>query len=721
MTSFWETGWLRAAKERLTGKTAGRDADASEGAQPDVRRLDAAPQAEPEQDIAGDAPVLRPPPEGWSTRNETLSYHTYAREQIAALRLAEIEAGQDLRARIVRMERRSAEMPLRVLFLLPHIALFDAYAPLYAAMEDDPLFEPEILAFKRRDVPHDVTEAETRAFLEGRGLRAHLVGFDGSDEWPQLDPDAYDLLFYTLGSLAYPEPYRIERTSHHFLTCYLAYGVLLADQPELQFNQDSHHCAWRVFASTRRDLFFYRHYQRRLRSNARLTGYPKFDLYDSGVLVETGGGRPSVVWAPHWTIGLIYPELNMGMFDRICMDMLSVMDEFPNVDFVYRPHPNLPHALAATTFMSAESYAIYLDMLRARPNCRIETGGDNIALFRDSAGMITDSVSFLAEHLPSGRPLLFLDRPDRARLNDQGERIAALHIQGRDGADIRAFIAQTVVGGADPRAVERRSAAADLFYPNRDGATAAILGDLRAALVEPVSPAARRDLAATQVELQQRRIEKTERAQELSDSYWLRQSAYNYAQNFPERHRNQIRFIDQHLLPRLDPKAVVLDIGCADGWSSCAVAKACGELHGYDLNPAFIDLARRNAEAAGLVNCRFTVGDALVLQPEADAYDAAMLGGLLTCIVEDQEALQILRVVARSLRPGGLLLLKDTLHRGAGSRLNIQGQYGAVYRDLATYENLARDAGFDIVVSEWIDKQDDHGSFMAVASKNAAG
>lgn len=720
MTSFRETGWLRAAMERLSGKTAGRNAGAREGARPDARLPDATPQAERARDGSADAPALRPPPEGWSTRNEALSYHTYAREQIAALRLAEIEAGQDLRARLVRTERRSADNPLRVLFLLPHIALFDAYAPVCAAMQDDPLFEPEILAFKRRDVPHDVTEAETRAFLEERGLRAHVVGFDDSDEWPQLDPDAYNLLFYTLGSLAYPEPYRIERTSHHFLTCYLAYGVLLADQPELQFNQDSHHCAWRIHASTRRDLFFYRHYQRRLRSNARLTGYPKFDLYDHGVLPETGSGRPAVIWAPHWTIGLIYPELNMGMFDRICMDMLSVMDEFPQVDFIYRPHPNLPHALAATTFMSAESYAIYLDMLRARPNCRVETGGDNIALFRESAGMITDSVSFLAEHLPSGRPLLFLDRPDRARLNDQGERIAALHLQGRDGADIRKFIADTVIGGADPRAAERRSAAADLFYPNPDGAAAAILADLRAALIEPMEPAKRRDLAATQAELRQRRSEKTERAQELSDAYWLRQSAYNYAQNFPERHRNQTRFIDQHLLPRLDPKAVVLDIGCADGWSSCAVAKACGELHGYDRNPAFIELARQNAEAAGLANCRFVVGDALVLQPEADAYDAAILGGLLTCIVEDEEALQILRGVARSLRPNGLLLLKDTLHRGAGSRLNIQGHYGAVYRDLATYEGLARDAGFRIEISEWIDTQDDHGSFMAVASKNAA-
>lgn len=693
MTSSPETNWLQAAKRRLA-ETAGRL-----GVQVGARQL-------------------QPPPEGWSTRNEALSYHTYAREQIAALRLASTEAAQDLRARVLRAELLADNRPLRILFLVPHVALFDAYASVYAAMEADDGFEPEILAFRRQDVPHDVTEAETRAFFAERGLRAHVVGFDGADEVPQIDPDAYDVLFYTLGSLAYPEPYRIEATSPHFLTCYLAYGVLLANQPELQFGQEGHHSAWRLYAGTRRDLFFYRQHQRRMRTNARLTGYPKFDLYRPQAAQAAEGARPTVIWAPHWTIGLIYPGLNMGLFDKICMEMLAIIDEFPDIDFVYRPHPNLPHALATTTFMNADSYAIYLDMLRSRPNCQLELGGDNIARFGRSAAMITDSVSFLAEYLPTGRPLLFLDRPDRARLNDQGERVAALHVQGRDAADIRRFIADVVVKGENPRAEERAAALADLFLPNPEGAARSILADLRSTLLQPATARPRRDLSVTRAELEERRDERTVRAQELSDAYWSSQSAYNYAQNFPERHRNQIRFIDRHLLPRLGSQSLVLDIGCADGWSSCAVAKVCGELHGFDQNPAFIALARRNAADAGLTNCRFEVGDALTLQPEQDAYDAAMLGGLLTCIVDDEDALQILRVVARSLKPGGLLLLKDTLHRGVGSRLNIQAQYGAIYRDLATYTSLAAEAGFTVEVSDWIDTQDDHGSYMAVASKN---
>jgi ubiquinone/menaquinone biosynthesis C-methylase UbiE len=673
-----------------------------------------------------DAPQTfpQPPADGWASRNEAISYHSDAVRRIAAVQISAIEAGQDIRARMLRARKRGPGEPLRVLFLLPHVALFDAYASVHAEMARDPAFAPEVLAFRRQDLAPDVDEEQTRAFLKERGIDAHVVGFDGADQWPDIDPDAYDILFYTAGTLAYPEPYRIARTGHHFLTCYIAYGVLLADQPEIQFDQDSQHCAWRVYASTQRDLFFYEHYRKRLRSNARLTGYPKFDLY--GPWARDGGDpqpaasrqdRPMVVWAPHWTIGLIYPQLNMGLFDRICMGMIELMDAYPGIDFVYRPHPNLRHALAQTTFMSNENYAIYLDMLRARPNCRIELGGDNVELFAHSAAMITDSVSFLAEYLPTGRPLLFLDRPDRMRMNDQGEDIASLHFQGRDLGDIRTFIEDVVLGGADPRAKERRTAAQRLFSTGQTSAAAAIIDDLRTALLQPEGPPPRRDLDATRQELADRQAQRSAQAQALSNAYWTRQSAYNYALNFPERHRNQIAFIRQWLMPRLNDRARVLDIGCADGWSSCAVAQGCGELHGFDLNPAFIDLARSNAAAASLTNCRFEVGDALALPLEADSYDAAMLGGLLTCIVEDAKAASILAGVARATRIGGALLLKDTLHRGQGSRLNIQEGYGAVYRDLPTYEALVKGAGFRIGHGEWIEASGEHGSYMLLATR----
>ena len=64
--------------------------------------------------------------------------------------------------------------------------------------------------------------------------------------------------------------------------------------------------------------------------------------------------------------------------------------------------------------------------------------------------MITDSVSFLAEYLPSGNPLYFADREDRAKLSDVGEGIIDSYYSGKDSADMRKFVTDVVINGNDP-------------------------------------------------------------------------------------------------------------------------------------------------------------------------------------------------------------------------------------------------------------------------------
>lgn len=150
------------------------------------------------------------------------------------------------------------------------------------------------------------------------------------------------------------------------------------------------------------------------------------------------------------------------------------------------------------------------------------------------------------------------------------------------------------------------------------------------------------------------------------------------------------------------------------------MARSCKELHGYDLNPAFVDLARENAAAAGLINCQFGVADARVMQFGLEVYDAAMLSGLLTCIMDDDEVARILTNLSQSLREGSAVLLKDTLHRGTGSRLNIKEGYGAIYRDLATYENLIIESGLVVTHGEWIDLDQSLGSYMMLATRTAS-
>lgn len=104
----------------------------------------------------------------------------------------------------------------------------------------------------------------------------------------------------------------------------------------------------------------------------------------------------------------------------------------------------------------------------------VTTGGDNIGMFLRSSGMITDSVSFLAEYLPSQRPLLFLNRPDRATFSGTGERIIEAHYSGNGIDDIRDFVQQVRIGN-DPKAAVRTKVVAQELNISGKTATQEIL------------------------------------------------------------------------------------------------------------------------------------------------------------------------------------------------------------------------------------------------------
>ena len=70
---------------------------------------------------------------------------------------------------------------------------------------------------------------------------------------------------------------------------------------------------------------------------------------------------------------------------------------------------------------------------------------------------------------------------------------------------------------------------------------------------------------------------------------------------------------DVHARLMADPPARVADLGCGAGWSSIGIARSYPRVlvDGFDLDEASVDLARRNAKAAGLAaRVKFQVRDA---------------------------------------------------------------------------------------------------------------
>jgi hypothetical protein len=65
--------------------------------------------------------------------------------------------------------------------------------------------------------------------------------------------------------------------------------------------------------------------------------------------------------------------------------------------------------------------------MNAMPNAQVYTGGDYIDLFQTADLIVNNSISFLAEWLPSEKPMIFFDTERKFELNEMAEQILEVY------------------------------------------------------------------------------------------------------------------------------------------------------------------------------------------------------------------------------------------------------------------------------------------------------
>jgi ubiquinone/menaquinone biosynthesis C-methylase UbiE len=131
---------------------------------------------------------------------------------------------------------------------------------------------------------------------------------------------------------------------------------------------------------------------------------------------------------------------------------------------------------------------------------------------------------------------------------------------------------------------------------------------------------------------------------------------------------------------RLNDGDRVLDIGCANGFSSVELAtRRKIHLRGLDYIPEMIEEARSRARSAkttlqGTVG--FEVGDITGLEEKDGSYDKLVVIRVLINLGNWERQKQGLRECVRVLRPGGILLLSEATLQG-WERLNqLRAEWG---------------------------------------------
>jgi SAM-dependent methyltransferase len=101
-----------------------------------------------------------------------------------------------------------------------------------------------------------------------------------------------------------------------------------------------------------------------------------------------------------------------------------------------------------------------------------------------------------------------------------------------------------------------------------------------------------------------------------------------------------------------------LEAACGPGVISRHLAPRVRAVHGVDLTPAMVELARESTAAAGIENASFAVGDATATGLPDASFDGAITRFSLHHIPAPG---RVLEELARVVRPGGAIVVADHL------------------------------------------------------------
>jgi arsenite methyltransferase len=176
----------------------------------------------------------------------------------------------------------------------------------------------------------------------------------------------------------------------------------------------------------------------------------------------------------------------------------------------------------------------------------------------------------------------------------------------------------------------------------------------------------------------------------------------------------------------LAPGETVLDLGSgagADVLISAERVGPSGRAIGLDMTDEMLELARRNAAAAGVANAEFRKGYIEEI-PLADASVDVVISNCVINLAADKS--EVLREVARVLKPGGRFAVADIVadpDMDAATRADMRQWTGCVAGALthAEYERALLDVGLgDVDVRETHRVHEHAGSAIVRARKPAS-
>ena len=377
---------------------------------------------------------------------------------------------QTCRDKLARGER------LRVAFLVCDASMFSA-EPVFQAMVDDVRFDPFIAIVPR------VTRGE--AFLRetlAKTLETLAPRYTGKVE-ALYDPESKvrrslagraDIVFTSIvySDQTFPD-YTSESLSEQALTVYIPYGYsgpLAADLRRLVFLPELA-LFWQGVVPVESTRAAWVKANPLLAGVLMVGGYPKMDRLSR--VGRVGNRAKTVLICPHHSLGRgDMKGVALSNFLRFSNFFLRLPTLFPDVHFVFRPHPLLFPRLATREWWGERRVAEYRAALGRLRNVTLQEGGDYFETFVNSDALVHDCGSFFAEYFYTGHPQCYIVEDNTVltrEFTEFGKRLHRYVAHAQTEEDIIEFIRTTVVNGKDLMSEKRQAFAANevcLYHPH---------------------------------------------------------------------------------------------------------------------------------------------------------------------------------------------------------------------------------------------------------------
>ena len=232
---------------------------------------------------------------------------------------------------------------------------------------------------------------------------------------------------------------------------------------------------WKVFVPNQYTKSLAKEYMANKGKNIIVTGYPKLD-YISKVADEPHK-RKRIVIASHHLIG--DGILDRGGFREYAGLLQRLPSRYPQIDFIFRPHPQLFETLKK--YISEEDIDKWLKEFLLNENVSYSVEGDYLTLLANSDALIHDCGSFVAEYLYFYKPCAYYFRKGvdyKAMQLKLGLKCLDKYYPIKAEADWFRFIEDVVLEGKDVRKSKREAYSKKHIMVNYPHATRVIYNNL---------------------------------------------------------------------------------------------------------------------------------------------------------------------------------------------------------------------------------------------------